>query len=358
VFNATLIFYPLTVRIAALAAAREDLIWCSQLLLALALLPLAAAIAAGLFVFDEGHLVLPVLAWFVAWQAQESLRRILFSEFRHRAAVIGDAASYLGQAAAVSALALGGALTLPNVFLALAVASALGAFIQLFQIGTMIGRSSSVTRIAKDYWSIGRWSLACNLATALRYNALIWLVGLAAGRVQVAEFQAAINVVHVINPVLVGLCNLIPQTAAHASRGGVANAWQATRHYASLGLLPSAAYLAFVMVSPETMLQLFYGDGSQYLDAARYVQILGAAFALNYISEMVCSFLHGINAPRTALHINLVGTGVTILAFFPLVAAFGWIGAAMTLALANGIRLLFSFLVLKRLVLDADVRPA
>jgi O-antigen/teichoic acid export membrane protein len=73
---------------------------------------------------------------------------------------------------------------------------------------------------------------------------------------------------------------------------------------------------------------------------------------------MACSFLHGINSPRTALKINLAGMMIMVLAFFPLAAAFGVVGAAISLAIANGIRLLLSFLILKRLVLDADAHPA
>jgi O-antigen/teichoic acid export membrane protein len=358
VFNTTLIFYPLTIRIAALVESRDDLIWRTLLLLLITLVPLAITIAAGLIAFGEGRLVMPVLAWFVAWQVQEGLRRILFSEFRHRTAVVGDSVTYLGQAAAVLLLATSGVLSLPLVFLALAAASSLGALIHFFQIGVVFRRPDSIGCTARDYWTIGRWSLASSLATALRFNALIWLIGLAAGRAQVADFQAAYNIVHVINPVLIGLCNLIPQTAAHAHGNGISSAWRATRHYASIGFLPTVLYYAFVMASPDTMLRLFYGADSEYLDAARSVQILAAAFVLNYFSEMVCSFLHGINLPRIALHINLAGAVVTILSFFPLVAAFGWTGAAMTLALANGVRLLLSFSTLKRLVYDADARPA
>jgi O-antigen/teichoic acid export membrane protein len=358
VFNTTLIFYPFTIRIAAAEGERGDLIWSSLLLLATALLPLALTIIAGMLFFGEDHLILPVLVWFAMWQVQESLRRVLFAEFRHRVAVVGDAAAYFGQAIGVLLLAVAGFLSLPAVFLVFAAGSALGASIQFFQINAAFRRPAAVGQTGLDYWSVGRWSLASSLVTALRFNALIWMIGFAAGRAHVAEFQAAINVVNVINPVMVGLCNLIPQTAAHASGGGVATAWRATRHYASLGFAPTVAYYAFVMVSPETMLWLFYGAGSQYLDVTRSVQILGAAFSFNYVSEMVCSFLHGINSPRTALHINLVGTVVTILGFVPLVAAFGLPGAAMSLALANGIRLLFSFVTLKRLVFDADARPA
>jgi len=358
VFNTTLIFYPFTIRLAAAAGERTDMIWSSEFLLAVALVPLAGAISAGLMIFGGADLILPVLTWFTLWQVQESLRRVLFAEFRHRAAVVGDVATYFGQAVAVLLLTLAGMLTVQAVFFAFAAACALGACIQFVQVNAALRRPEAVGRTVRDYWSIGRWSLASSLVTALRFNALIWMIGLAAGRSHVADFQAAINVVNVISPVMVGLCNLIPQTAAHASADGVGTAWRAVRHYASLGFLPTIAYYAFVVASPQTMLWLLYGSSSRYLESAAVVQILGAAWALNYVSEMACSFLHGINSPRTALKINLAGMMIMVLAFFPLAAAFGVVGAAISLAIANGIRLLLSFLILKRLVLDADAHPA
>jgi O-antigen/teichoic acid export membrane protein len=354
VFNTTLIFYPLTIKIAALTETRDDLIWRTLLLLLVTLLLLAATIAAGLVAFGESGLVIPVLAWFIAWQIQEGLRRILFSEFRHRTAVAGDSVAYVGQAAAVLLLAAIDMLSLPLAFLALAAASSLGALIHFFRIEAIFRRPDSIARTARDYWTIGRWSLASSLATALRFNALIWLIGLAAGRAQVADFQAAYNIVHAINPVLIGLCNLIPQTAAHAHGDGIPAAWHATRRYAFIGFLPTTIYYALVMASPETMLRLFYGASSEYLEAGRSVQILAAAFVLNYFCEMICSFLHGINSPRIALHINFSGAVVTILSFFPLVATFGWTGAAITLVLANAVRLLLSLSTLKRLVYNGD----
>jgi O-antigen/teichoic acid export membrane protein len=357
VFNTTLIFYPLTIRIAVPGADRDDLIWSSLTLLAALLIPLSAVIAAGLLVFRQGDLVGPVLAWFLAWQLQETFRRVLFSEFRHRVAVLGDGVSYLGQSLAVVLLAAFHISLLPKIFWVLAATSALGAAIQFLQIAVARRRPEKLVATAKDYWSIGRWSLASSLTMAFRINALIWLIALAATRAEVAEFQATLNVVNLVNPILFGLCNLIPQTAANASNDGVTGAWRATRHYASLGFLPTAVYYAFLMISPETMLRIFYGAGSHYLHAGLAVQILGAAFILNYMSEMVCSFLHGINSPRAALNINFFGAVATVVVFIPLFMAVGWIGATIALAVANGIRLVLSFISIKRMVFDANARP-
>lgn len=360
VINTTLVFYPLTIRTARAVEQRSKHIHLSLLLLVGGLIPQSAMIAAGLVAFDEDRLIFPALAWFFAWQLQEYLRRVLFAEFRHSVAIVGDSLSYLGQAVGVAGLAAFGMLDLPKVFLTLAATSVLGALIQSLQVRVdfrSVSATAALASTAKDYWSIGRWSLAGSLATAMRINMLVWLIGFAAGRLQVAEFQAALNIINVVNPVLVGLCNLIPQTAAQSATSSISRAWRTTAYYATFGFLPTALYYAFLVVSPAPMLRLLYGGHSEYLAAATAVQILGAAFMLNYVSEMICSFLHGIPAPKIAFNLNLIGTAVTVLAFVPLFIVIGWIAAPVALAIANGMRLLLSVATIKRLIAHA-VNPA
>jgi O-antigen/teichoic acid export membrane protein len=357
IFNTTLIFYPLTIRIAAPGAARSQVISSSLTLMVMLLVPLSFAMAVGLIAFRHGGLVLPVLAWFWTWQLQEIFRRTLFAEFRHGAAVIGDSVSYLGQGLVVVLLPVFHALTLVNVFWAMAATSALAAAIQLIQVSPVWHRSANLAAVVRDYWAIGGWSLGSSVANAMRFNALIWMIAAIASRADVAEFQASLNVANLANPILFGLCNLIPQTAAHASGGGVAGAWRATRHYAAFGFPPIAIYYAFLIVSPAPMLWLFYGSGSQYLNAGLAVQILGGAFIVNYASEMICSFLHGINSARYVLNINLLGTAIAIIVFLLVFPATGWMAAPVAIAVSNCVRLVVALTSLKRLVSDADVRP-
>jgi O-antigen/teichoic acid export membrane protein len=357
IFNTTLIFYPLTIRIAAAGSDRSAVISSSLTLLVMLLVPLSTVLAVGLILFLHSELVLPVLVWFWSWQLQEAFRRALFSEFRHNAAVLGDAVSYLGQSVVVILLPFFDALTLVNVFWAMAGTSALAAVIQFFQVNPVWRRSADLVAIIKDYWAIGCWSLASSITNALRFNALVWMIAASTSRAEVAEFQATLNVANLANPILFGLCNLIPQTAAHASNSGVAGAWRAARHYAAFGFPPTAIYYAFLIVSPEPMLRLFYGSGSSYLQAGLAVQILGVAFIFNYASEMICSFLHGVNFARDVLTINLLGTAMAIATFLLAFPSAGVVAAAVAIAVSNCVRLIVALASLKRLVSNSDVRP-
>jgi O-antigen/teichoic acid export membrane protein len=303
-------------------------------------------------------LVGPALLWFAAWQCQETLRRVLFSELRHRAALLGDAISYLGQAAGVAFLALNGALTLPRAMVVLALTSAAAAFVQYIQVNSPWRGPQRLRQTANAFWAIGRWSLASSIATALRVNGLMWLIALVASRSDVAQFQATLNVVSVVNPVLMGLCNIIPQTAARASNQGLSKAWRVTLQYASLGFLPILFYYAFAFTMPGLVLRTFYGGESPYLAISAGVQIMSMAYILNYICEMVCSYLHGVNTPKTALYINLTSNVALAALAIPLVILAGFSGACVALAAANGFRLLLSLDSLRRLIVRSGARPA
>jgi O-antigen/teichoic acid export membrane protein len=356
VINTTLIFFPLIIAMPSSGPDRGDLIWSSVTLLVVTAIPLSVAVIVGVSIFGHQSLVLPVLVWFLAWQFHELMRRLLFSDFRFRAAIAGDAVSYCGQAISMPLLAAFNELNLVTVFTAMAVTSALGALIQYVQLRLKWQRPRNVLATARAHWSMGRWSLANSAVTALRLNALLWLIALAWSPSAVAEFQAALNIANVLNPILHGLCNVIPPTAARAANQGLTSAWRASRPYASLGFIPTAAYYVFIMLTPEIVLKVFYGAGSHYLDARVAVQILGVAFIFNYVSEMICSFLHGINSPQTALQVNLLGSAAVVVFSIPLVLSIGWIGACFALAVANAVRMLLSCIFLKRMIFDASVR--
>jgi ABC-type Co2+ transport system permease subunit len=56
---------------------------------------LSVLMAAGTTLFGRGDIAYATTACFLSWQAQETTRRFLNADFRHRAAVWGDATSFL-----------------------------------------------------------------------------------------------------------------------------------------------------------------------------------------------------------------------------------------------------------------------
>lgn len=361
IVNGSLLFYPLSVRLAIVSAAeRTQLIILSVVLSVVLSLILAAALCIGIALFGRTDLILPATAWFFMWQIQETTRRILFSEFRHRAAVWGDSISYIGRLAIVLPLLFLQEGTLGSVFYAMAIASALAAALQAYQCRLSAVRTrmslSGLTRVAKDFFSIGGWSLGNNMVSLLRIQSLPWALAAAYGPAAAASFQAALNVVNLANPITLGLGNVIPQAAAQGRLQGDRSAWTASRAYVLVGVPPLFLYYAAAFLVPAAILSTFYGAGSPYTDLTEAVQILAVAWAVAYAADMICSFLHGVDAAKSAFAINVAGAATAFVIGIPLVLTWGLVGGCVALALSNLVRTGFAFLTLTRMV--TNERPS
>lgn len=353
-FNSSLLLYPMSIRLPVThGAGRGELHSATALLVVASSIPLSAVLAAALHFFGRDALILPALAAFFCWQMQETMRRALLAEFRHRTAIIGDLASYSGQVAGVAALVHLDQLSLKSALEVMAAAYALGAIIQALQLRLSLRRFADLRQTLTDFWSIGSWSLANNVISLLRIQILPWALAAAGGPAAAASFQAVINVVNLTNPIILGLCNIIPQTAARAQQsGGNAEAWRAARIYMLIGAPPTFGYYAIAFMAPSLLLGIFYGSGSPYVSLTLAVQILVSAWGIGYLAEMTCSYLHGVNGARLALVINSLGALSTVLLAPPLTQAYGLAGACLSLVGANLVRLAASYHIQKRITVN------
>ena len=361
VVSGSLLFYPLSVRGAVMDAPGEGRdqagLFGTGLVLALGLtLPLGALLAASLVAAGHADLVAPAVLWLLLWQVQELLRRGLFTQMRHSAAIPGDAVRYGGQALALLALAATGSLTLAHAVTAMAVAAGVAAAWQAMQLRISFAAMPSWRATAAGFWRVGHGSLGSNLLATLSVQIYPWCLALFGGAAMAAGFQAALNVVMVLNPVLIGLCNVLPQTVAREARKtGVRGAWQASRGSMALGAAPMLAFFGAAAIWPEAVLALLYGRNSPYLDLGPAVRLMAVAAAIGFAVEMVNAFLHGIQQTRQSMRINATGLAASLLAL-PLTALMGALGSAIGMLCANGVRALAATRILTHLLADAPRR--
>lgn len=351
--SGSLIFYPMSIRCTVLAKGeRQRLIGRSLVLLGLLCLPIMGVVGAGLIAMDRAELLVPLLTYFAIWQAQEALRRGLFAEFRHRDALIGDTIFYLGQVVLVLLLLQRGTVALGEVFYALSLASAAALVVNYWQVGADFRDLRSLRVTMAEFWSLGSWSLANNLTGAARVQVFLWGLAALFGAAATASLQAAHNVINLTNPILLGLCNVIPQTAARKFHDGYGIAWQAARPYAFAGALPILLCYGVLLMAPELILQLLYGTGSAYAGLVLPIRILAVGALLGYSADMVCSYMHGVDAARLALLINALGTIAALALFLPLASEFGVAGACAAVAASSLVRLIASQWILSRMIAD------
>ncbi|WP_332692932.1 hypothetical protein [Bosea sp. (in: a-proteobacteria)] len=353
----SVIFYPMSIRITQLPEdGRAALAGRGLALLPVLLLPLLLALALGLILLGRSDLAGPVSLYLAAWQGQEALRRILFAEFRHRDALAGDSIAYLGAPLAVLLLLQQGMLALPGVFFCMAAASGLALLVSCRQVRADVPLLRTLRPTLLEFWSLGGWSLANNLVGALRIQLFLWGLTAMFGAAATAAFQAALNVVNLANPILLGLCNVIPQAAARKSAEGYRAAWKAARDYALIGTLPLLPCYAVLLSAPDLVLLLLYGADSLYLTLSLPIRILAVSWLLGYSADMICSFMHGVDSARLALLVSAAGTLAAAALFLPLTHRFGLVGSCIALGGSNLVRLLTAHWFLTRMI--AHGRPS
>ena len=352
--NSSLLLYPMSIRLPVVqGGGRDALLSATFLLVTMFCVPLAAALAAALYWFARDDLILPALAAYLCWQLQEVMRRGLLAEFRHRDAVIGDAVSCFGLVAAIAVVAHLGHLTLANALLVMAGAYATGAIVQTLQLRLSMRQVANLRRTVAEFWAVGGWSLVNNVVSLLRIQIFPWALAATGGAAAAASFQAALNVVNLANPIILGLCNVIPQTAAKAQlSGGNAGAWRASRIYMLIGVPPTFGYYALALVAPGLLLSIFYGTDSPYVALTLAVQILVVAWAIGYAADMTCSYLHGVNGARLALLINTLGAISAVVLALVLTPTYGLTGGCLSLLGANIARIIASHYIQRRITAD------
>lgn len=349
----SILFYPLSV----LSNVRDGadgvpLMRASLILLAVLCVPAVICLGAVGGMLGRIDLILPVCIQFLAWQSQEAFRRCLFADLRFAAAVPGEIISYLGQLVLLLLLHRQGELTLTSALYAMAATSGLAAIVQAIQSGILSHQHADfdLRDVAGRFVRLGWWSLAGNLAAALRLQAVFWILAALSTKALPGLLLAGINIVNILNPLIIGLSNVIPQVSARAHGQGEAAALRAAQPFALTGLSMAVALLAVVAACPERVLSTIYGAGSIYADLATPIRLLAGGAILSYVADMICSYFHGVRAPKQAMTANLAGMTASLVTAAPLIVGFGLNGACLAFGTANAVRVVVSSMLLHRLL--------
>jgi len=339
--NATLLFYPMSVQIPMAADEEKSRLLGASVLLVMGLsLLLVLPLAGGLIAFGLDDALLPALAYFLAWQAQEALRRSLFGSLRHRDALPGDMATYLIPAALTVGIGLTFGMSIAGALTIMAVCAAIGACLHARALTLAMPSIAQLRAVARAYWRIGGLpSLGNGFLYHTRLFVVPWILAVYAGPAATAGLQAAVNIVNLSNPLILGLGNLIPQIVAGARGRGLTEAWRVARTYTLIAALPIAVYSLLICLWPADVLRLFYGNGSDYLGLELALRLLVINTLLGFYVESVLAFLHGASLVGRAAEVNLYGTLCVVLLALPAILLFGIVGGCLALIAGNLLRL-------------------
>jgi len=354
----SLISYPLSLRLCITSAEeRAGLLGNTILLAAILALALVAVMALGTALLKADHIVLPACLCYLCWQAHETSRRCLLADFLYRAAVAGDGIAYVGQALLVSLLARLDAISLPAALYAMSATFGIGAMVHLAKLRYAWPDLADAWPLAREYLAVGKWSLINYQLVLTRFQLFPWVLAALAGTAATAALQAGLNIANMMNPIIIGMGNAIPQVAAHAYRsGGAIAATRAASGYVLFGLGPILFISTVAVLMPQLLLQMAYGPSSPYLAMGMGLQLLAAAGVLDYIAEMVNKTLLGVQAGRLASLVNVLAVGAAAVLAFALIGQFGVFGACLALLIANVVRATGAVIAIAWLIADERSR--
>jgi O-antigen/teichoic acid export membrane protein len=354
----SLISYPLSLRLCAASdEERAGLLGDTILLAATLALLLVVVLALGTTLLEVDNIVLPACLCYLCWQAQETSRRCLLADFLYRAAVAGDGIAFVGQALLVALLAWLDAVTLPAALYVMSVTFGIGAIVHASKLRYAWPDLAEARLLALEYLSIGKWSLINYWLVLARFQLLPWVLAALSGTAATASLQAGLNIANMMNPIIIGIGNAIPQVAAHTYRtGGAIGASRAACGYVLFGLGPMLLISAVTVLMPELLLRMAYGPSSPYLAMAMGLQLLAVAGVLDYIAEMISKTLLGVQAGRLASAVNVVPVGVAAVLAFALIGQLGVFGACLVLLIANLVRATGAVIAIAWLIADERSR--
>ena len=241
----SIISYPLSVRLCAASDEERARLIGNSILLAVALgLVLVVVMALGTTVLEVDNILFPACLCYLCWQAQETSRRFLLADFRYRAAVAGDGIAYVGQAMLIALLAWFDDVTLPAALYMMSATFGIGAMMHVSKLRYVWPDAAEARLLAREYFSIGKWSLVNYQLVLVRVQLLPWMLAAFAGTAATASLQAGLNIANMMNPIIFGIGNAVPQVAAHAYRtGGAIGASRAAGGYVLFGLIPILSLL-------------------------------------------------------------------------------------------------------------------
>jgi O-antigen/teichoic acid export membrane protein len=354
----SLISYPVAVRLhGAPEHERARLLGNTSLLATAIALVFGVVIALGSLLPGDDDIVVPACLCFLCWQAQETSRRYLLADFRYRAAVTGDGIAYVGQALLIGFFAWLDAITFTAALYLMSVTFALGALVHVSKLRFARPDFAEAYGLAKEYFSIGKWSIVSYELALIRVQLFPWILAATAGTAATASLQAGLNIANMMNPIIFGIGNAIPQVAAHAHRTeGVAGAWRAASGYVLFGLGPIVIICGAILLMPDLALHWAYGPSSPYLAGALSLQLLAIAGMLDYIAEMISKTLLGVEAGRAASAVNVLAVGVAAGLAFALIGPMGVVGACLSLVIANLVRMIGGAIAIRMLIGSARSR--
>lgn len=326
----------------------------SLLLAAAVLLGSGVAAAVG---SDLAYLLLALAPTLVFWQAQEFVRRVLYTEGRIAAALGNDAIAYGGQGLGIAAMWWFGVLSAELAIWIMAATNAIAAVAGAWLLRDSVSARGSWSAIRRN-WRTGKWLVGHELSGtwlcdgAVFYIAAAWLGPAAAGILQgvhtlFGPVRIVVQTIHVMLPI---------RLARSLSSGGESAMRAQTRATLRIAAPLFAAFCLVLALAAEPILRLVYGE--EWVRSAGVLRLYALAMCLGYIAAIFSASLKARLETRTVFFNRLTAALIGLALGCLLIVTIGLHGAVLGMIVSYACLVMFNAASHRRLNRRHDERAA
>ncbi|MEL6746198.1 MAG: hypothetical protein AAFO79_00055 [Pseudomonadota bacterium] len=201
--------------------------------------------------------------------------------------------------------------------------------------------------VLQRHWPMARW-LVLMVVVSIGQEQLIWMmVSYQLGDAAVGGLRSAHYLLGVTHFIMMAMENFVPRQAArhHAERGRQGLLSYLTLQTVLLGG-PTAALIIAVCAPAQIWLDLFFG--AEFAQYAPSVWLFGTAYLCIFLRDLWSYYLRTIEHTRamfTSMAVSSIGAAIMIV---PALDWFGPLGAAVVMAAAHALSMIYMFAMVAR----------
>jgi O-antigen/teichoic acid export membrane protein len=305
-----------------------------------AALTIPIAIFAYCLGWSSWALLVALVPTIIAWQLQEFVRRVLYTEGRYLDAFLNDVISYGGQTLVIVGLYFASAHGGPKfsgvaALYALAATSAAGAILGAWQIRRSLSRGFSWADL-KENWHFGKWLAGGELLNwCSSIHMMVWWAALLIGVVASADLRAAQILFGPMRVITFFLDTVLPtRFARKLHREGPAAMHRNVRSV-YLILAPSVGlYCLALAIFPKPLLTLMF-DAKYAASAAMILKLYSLCAFLTYMQRVVVAALSAARQTRYIFAGSVIGCVVALVMGPLMIYQFHAAGAIISMILTS-----------------------
>ncbi|HEX3359064.1 MAG TPA: polysaccharide biosynthesis C-terminal domain-containing protein [Tepidisphaeraceae bacterium] len=308
-----------------------------QVVLALTLTVIASFVAAGAHLSHASFTpqLIALVPSIFAWQLQEFVRRVLYTEGRLAGAFVNDLLSYGGQTLIIAFLYKHNSITGEKALWALAITSAVACALGIFQILPSLRPHISKQVIAEN-WNFGKWLLGsetvqwCSSLQMYLYLAALIIGTSASGMLRAAQilFGPARLLSFFFQNVLP-----IRFSRALAEHGDGVLGVQLRRAFVLVAVL-MGPYCLVLALFPAQVLRLI---GPSYADHPRVLTLYSIQALLSYFAMVVTAALSARRMTRDIFTSSVCGSAIALALSWPLIKFMNVRGAVACMMISTSV---------------------